>query len=85
MYFYELGLKVGIDKIALMMKKLGLGQYYNIEINNKSKGVVPNIEWKLKRDGLKWSMGETLNASWSRLFTYNSFTVNYNDCKNSQW
>ena len=47
MYFYELGLKVGIDKIALMMKRLGLGQYYDVEINNKSKGVVPNIEWKL--------------------------------------
>ena len=62
-YFYELGLKVGIDKIALMMKKLGLGQYYDVEINDKSKGVVPNIEWKLKRDGLQWSMGETLNAS----------------------
>ena len=62
-YFYELGLKIGIDKIALMMKKLGLGQYYDIEINDKSKGVVPNIEWKLKRDGLQWSMGETLNAS----------------------
>ena len=62
-YFYELGLKVGIDKIALMMKKLGLGQYYDIEINDKSKGVVPNIEWKLKRDGLQWTMGETLNAS----------------------
>ena len=45
------------------MKKLGLGQYYDIEINDKSKGVVPNIEWKLKRDGLQWSMGETLNAS----------------------
>ena len=25
-FFYELGLKVGIDKIAVMMKKLGLGQ-----------------------------------------------------------
>ena len=62
-YFYELGLKVGIDKIASMMKKLGLGQYYDFEINEKSKGVVPNIEWKLKRDGLQWSMGETLNAS----------------------
>ena len=62
-YFYELGLKVGIDKIALMMKRLGLGQYYDVEINNKSKGVVPNIEWKLNRDGLQWSMGETLNAS----------------------
>ena len=45
------------------MKKLGLGQYYDIEIDNKSKGVVPNKEWKLKRDGLQWSLGETLNAS----------------------
>ena len=62
-FFYELGLKVGIDKIALMMKKLGLGQYYNIQIHDRAKGVVPNIEWKLKRDGLNWSLGETLNAS----------------------
>ena len=62
-YFYELGLKVGIDRIALMLKKLGLGQYYDVEIHDKSKGVVPNIEWKLKRDGLNWSLGETLNAS----------------------
>ena len=62
-YFYELGLKVGIDKIAIMMKKLGLGEYYNIEIDDKAKGVVPNIEWKLKRDGVNWTLGETLNAS----------------------
>ena len=62
-FFYELGLKVGIDKIALMMKKLGLGQYYDVQIYDKAKGVVPNIEWKLKRDGLNWSLGETLNAS----------------------
>ncbi len=62
-FFYELGLKVGIDKIALMMKKLGLGQYYDIQIHDRAKGVVPNIEWKLKRDGLNWSLGETLNAS----------------------
>ena len=46
-----------------MLKKLGLGQYYDVEIHDKSKGVVPNIEWKLKRDGLNWSLGETLNAS----------------------
>ena len=54
----SLGLKIGIDKIALMMKKLGLGQYYDVEINDRSKGVVPYIEWKLKRDGLKWSLGD---------------------------
>ena len=62
-FFYELGLKVGIDKIAVMMKKLGLGQYYDIQIDDKAKGVVPNIKWKLKRDGINWSLGETLNAS----------------------
>ena len=62
-FFYELGLKVGIDKIAIMMKKLGLGQYYDIQIDDKAKGVVPNIKWKLKRDGINWSLGETLNAS----------------------
>ncbi len=62
-YFYELGLKVGIDKIAIMMKKLGLGQYFDIQIDDKAKGVVPNIEWKKKRDGVNWTLGETLNAS----------------------
>ena len=62
-YFYELGLKIGIDRIAIMLKKLGLGEYYNIEIDDRTKGVVPNLEWKLKRDGIKWTVGETLNAS----------------------
>ena len=62
-YFYELGLKVGIDRIAIMMRKLGLGQYSNVEIDDRAKGVVPNIEWKLKRDGVNWTLGETLNAS----------------------
>ena len=62
-YFYELGLKVGINKISQMMKKLGLGQYYDLEIDDKAKGVVPNKEWKFKRDGSRWSLGETLNAS----------------------
>ena len=62
-FFYEIGLKIGIDRIAEMLKKLGLGQYSNIEINDKAKGVVPNLDWKFKRDGIKWQLGETLNAS----------------------
>ena len=68
-YFYELGLKVGINKISQMMKKLGLGQYYDLEIDDKAKGVVPNKEWKFKRDGSRWSLGETLNASIGQGYT----------------
>jgi penicillin-binding protein 2 len=62
-FFYEIGLKIGIDRISEMLKKLGFGQYLNIEINDKAKGVVPNLDWKFKRDGTKWQLGETLNAS----------------------
>ena len=45
--FYELGLKVGIDKIAFYDEKLGLGQYYDIEIDDKSKGVVQTLNGRL--------------------------------------
>lgn len=62
-FFYEIGLKIGIDRISEMLKKLGFGQYLNIEINDKAKGVVPNLDWKFKRDSTKWQLGETLNAS----------------------
>ena len=62
-YFYELGLKVGIDKISNMMKRLGLGQIYNIEMNEKTKGIVPSRKWKFERDGINWTPGETLNAA----------------------
>ena len=82
-YFYELGLKVGIDKIAIMMKKLGLGQYYNIEIDDKAKGVVPNIEWKLKEMGLNGHWRNFKCFNWSRLYSNDySITISYNGLKN---
>ncbi len=62
-YFYELGLKVGIEKISLMLRKLGLSANINLELNELRKGLVPSKKWKLDVKGKRWTPGETINAS----------------------
>ena len=62
-FFYELGLKVGIEKIGLMLKKLGLSSNINLELNELRKGLVPSKKWKLNVKGTRWTPGETINAS----------------------
>ena len=62
-YFYELGLKVGIEKIAKMLRKLGLGEGSDLELDEISTGLVPSKKWKIKKDGINWTPGETINAS----------------------
>ncbi len=62
-YFYELGLRVGIDKISQMLRKLGCGSKFDIELKEFRKGLIPNKRWKLEKDGISWNPGETINAS----------------------
>ena len=62
-FFYELGLKVGIEKISLMLKKLGLSENIDLELNEMRKGLVPSKKWKLDVKGKSWTPGETINAS----------------------
>ena len=61
-YFYEIALLLGIEKIADMAEILGLGNYTGITLENEQKGIIPNKEWKLKRYGEKWHQGETVIA-----------------------
>ncbi|MDC3096399.1 penicillin-binding protein 2 [Alphaproteobacteria bacterium] len=62
-FFYELGLKVGIEKIGLMLKKLGLSANIDLELNELRRGLVPSKKWKLDVKGKPWTPGETINAS----------------------
>ena len=61
-FFYETALKLGIEKIAEMSHKLGLGEIYDIGLENQKAGVIPNKKWK--QDTLKqpWQQGETVIA-----------------------
>lgn len=62
-YFYEISQIIGIDRIADMARRLGLGQTYDIGISGSNSGIVPDGAWKQARLGSGWRMGDTLNAS----------------------
>jgi len=62
-YFYEVSQVIGIDVIANVARRLGLGQSYDISIGGGISGIVPDEAWKLNRFGTGWRTGDTLNAS----------------------
>jgi len=61
-FFYETALKLGIDKIAEMSRRLGLGQTYDIGLENQKSGVIPDKKWKQKNLKQPWQQGETVIA-----------------------
>ena len=62
-YFYQVGLRVGVDKLAEMANKFGLGHKSGIEMEHEKKGLTPTEEWKKKRHKEKWQDGETLSVA----------------------
>ena len=62
-YFYEVGRRLGIDKIYGYAISLGLGKETGSELRGERKGLIPNIEWKLKNKNLPWFPGETFNTA----------------------
>ncbi len=62
-YFYAYGRQIGIDAIADMARRLGLGQKYELPLPGQAAGIVPDQAWKQKRYKKPWNAGETLNTS----------------------
>jgi len=62
-YFYELGKKLGIDRIYKYATALGLGNDTGLGLQRERPGLIPNTEWKQAKRGGGWYLGETLNAS----------------------
>jgi penicillin-binding protein 2 len=62
-YFYQLGLKVGVDLIAHYANEFGLGKATGILLPHEKPGTVPSSSWKKKRFGVPWYSGETLSFS----------------------
>lgn len=62
-YFYEVGRRLGIDKIYEYATSLGLGRKTGVELGKERDGLVPNTKWKLENRKLPWFLGETFNAS----------------------
>jgi penicillin-binding protein 2 len=62
-YYYDIAQKVGIDKIAEMGRRLGLGQAFDIPMSAITEGIMPDKAWKLERHKADWRIGDTINAS----------------------
>ena len=62
-YFYDIAQKIGMDKIAQMGRRLGLGQRFDVGISGVRAGIMPDAAWKQAKLGAAWRGGDTLNAS----------------------
>ena len=62
-FFYQLGQRVGVEKIALYANKLGLGMPTGIDLPGESCGLIPTSKWKKRRLGVSWYPGDTANTS----------------------
>ncbi len=60
-YFYEMARILGVDKLAIIAKRYGLGSNILKDIYfDEKKGVVPNTVWKKNAIGQSWYLGETV-------------------------
>lgn len=62
-WFYQVGLKLGIEKLAATALEMGMGQNYDFPLDGVKKGLIPTKEWKKKRFNQGWFNGETAIAA----------------------
>lgn len=62
-FYYNIGLKLGINKISRYANIFGLGRYPKINIGPEKKGLTPTTQWKIKYRNEKWIKGETVSCS----------------------
>jgi penicillin-binding protein 2 len=62
-YYYDLAIKVGIDRISEMANKLGLGIRHDLPMSAVAAGLAPDRAWKSRTYGQDWLVGDTVNAS----------------------
>lgn len=68
-YFYEMGRRVGIDRLSAMAKSFGLGQKTGIDLSGEVDGNVASEEYKRKVFNQDWYLGETFDAAIGQSFT----------------
>ena len=62
-YFYELGVRTGIDKLANYAVEFGLGHTTGIDLPGERPGIMPSRAWKRGARGQSWFNGDTINTS----------------------
>lgn len=61
-YFYETVKRVGIDRLAVTSRLLGLGQIHDIGFTGQKPGIIPDKAWKRRTLNQPWYDGETISC-----------------------
>lgn len=63
-YFYQVGQKLGVDRIAEMARKFSLGGLTGVDLPGEKPGLIPDQAWKKRRfKNQPWLTGETFNTA----------------------
>ncbi len=62
-FFYQVGLRLGVDRLAWYAKAFGLGSPTGIRLDHEARGLIPTAAWKKRRTGVPWQEGETLSIA----------------------
>ena len=58
-YFYEVARRTGIDHVAAMANRLGLGVELDLDLPGQRPGLIPTREWRIGH-GHAWNIGDTI-------------------------
>jgi penicillin-binding protein 2 len=62
-FFYNLGIRLGIDRISYYSSKFGLGRKTGIDLPSEEAGLMPSEEWVQRVFHRKWYPGETVSVA----------------------
>lgn len=62
-YFQKVAKRMDIDVMAKYANMLGLGRRTNVALPREVTGLIPTKEWKKKKTGIEWQLGETLSCA----------------------
>lgn len=62
-FFYQVGERLGVDRLAWYAKAAGLGAPTGIFLDQEARGLIPTAAWKKRRTGVPWQKGETLSIA----------------------
>ncbi len=71
-YYYEIARRTGIDRIADMANRLGLGVAHELPLPAVREGLTPTRAWKQGARGEAWRVGDTFNAGIGQGFVLTS-------------
>ncbi|AKM06923.1 penicillin-binding protein 2 [Pelagerythrobacter marensis] len=62
-YYYHFAQRLGMDPIAAMARRCGMGQEFDLPVLSQFYGTVPDPAWKLRKHGREWQAFDTVNAT----------------------